>query len=62
MGEASGGKARQTRQADSDSLTREKEEAVPVSAVSMATALLNLMKHDDDLRGGENGEQWCRHR
>jgi hypothetical protein len=57
MGEASGGKARRTRQADGDSLTGEKEEAVPVSTM---TTLLNLMAHNVDLHGGDNGETWRR--
>jgi hypothetical protein len=52
--EVSGSTTRRTWQAGGDSLTREKEEAAPDSAVSTATASLSLMAHGDDLRGGEN--------
>jgi hypothetical protein len=53
-GEVSSGTVQLTWEAGGDSLTREREEAVPSSAVSMVTTSLSLTAHGNDMHGGEN--------
>jgi hypothetical protein len=54
-GEVSSGTAQLSWEAGGNSLTREREEAAPSSAISTATTLLSLTAHGNDLHGGENG-------
>jgi hypothetical protein len=53
-GEVSSGTAQLMWEADGDSLTREREEEAPSSAVSTATTSLSLTVHGNDLHGEEN--------
>jgi hypothetical protein len=60
-GEVSSGTVWPTWEVGSDSLTREREEAAPGSAVSTVMTSLSLTTHDNDLHGGENGgSEWRR--
>jgi hypothetical protein len=56
-GEVSSGTAQLSWEAGGDSLTREREEAAPSSAISMATTSLSLTVHDNDWRRWRWGEE-----
>jgi hypothetical protein len=56
-GEVSSGTAQLSWEADGDSLTREREEVTPSSAISMATNSLSLTAHDNDWRRRRWGEE-----
>jgi hypothetical protein len=56
-GEVSSGTAQLSWEADGDSLTREREEATPSSAISTATNSLSLTVHDNDRRRRRWGEE-----
>jgi hypothetical protein len=56
-GEVSSGTAQLSWEAGGDSLTREKEEAAPSSAILMATTSLSLTAHDNDWRRRRWGEE-----
>jgi hypothetical protein len=56
-GEVSSGTTQLLWEARGDSLTREKEEAAPSSAISTATNSLNLSAHGNDWRRRRRGEE-----